>query len=189
MIALTFSRELASTPGYESCLTDMHAISQWATTVVAEKDVSTVETFLFNAIVDYNRTTNDTADAWMDRIGQLQKAFSASTGEFQYYGLDGGLGQFCNNLKSSYYTEDVTATATDLENGIFAYYGVNRSVEIYASVIYDILLQQESSGNYPDTWAGLSFKHVDGMLPDGFAVNDILSWAWQTCTEAGSYSI
>jgi hypothetical protein len=164
----------------------MHAIAQWATTVVAQKDVSTVESFLSNATINYVGTQDDTTQAWSYRIYQLSQVFQLSAGDFQNLGLGGGLGKFCNNLKSSNYTNDANATTADLRNGVVAYYGINRSVQIYASVIYDLFVEKLGTGENPKTNVEVSIEHVNGYLPDGFNVTDNLSWTWQTCLEAGT---
>lgn len=65
----------------------MHAIAQWATTVIAQKDVSAVEAFLLNATLNYMATQYDTTQAWSNRIYQLSQAFELSAGDFQDLGL------------------------------------------------------------------------------------------------------
>jgi hypothetical protein len=163
----------------------MHAMAQWATTVVAQKDVSTVESFLLNATLNYVPTQDNSTDAWINRMLQLSEVFQLSAGDFQNSGLLGGLGEFCNDLKSSNYTNNTNATTADLKDGIVAYYGINRATEIYASVIHNLFVEKQSTGDNPRTHIEVSITHVNGFLPGGFNVTDNLSWTWQTCLEAG----
>jgi hypothetical protein len=98
--------------------------------------------------------------------------------------LNGGLGTFCSNLVSSYFTNDTSVSTSKLQNGIVSYYGIDRAIEIYAQVIsvggYDVVSNATAAGN-SNVKTGL------GRRPDsGTMTNDEYAWLYQTCTEAGT---
>lgn len=96
--------------------------------------------------------------------------------------MDGGLGIFCSNLVSSYFTNDTSVTTLKLQNGIVSYYGIDRAIEIYEQVL-------SAGGSYAAnnaTVAGHSYKTGLGRRPDsGTMTTDEYAWLYQTCTEAG----
>jgi hypothetical protein len=104
--------------------------------------------------------------------------------------LDGGLGQFCYDLVSPYYTNDTSVTSAQLQDGIVSFYGLNRSVEIYAHVIYDLNAGGPSSVNNATAF-GRSIRTGLGQRPDSSTgmSTDEYAWLYQTCTEAGKCDI
>lgn len=96
---------------------------------------------------------------------------------WQDYGLDGGLGQFCSDLISPEYTNDPSATSSQLQNGIVSFFGLNRSIEIYAQVIANTAVGVADNASV----------HRRGHSPD--SGSDESAWLYQTCTEAGTCDI
>jgi hypothetical protein len=85
------------------------------------------------------------------------------------------MGFYCNNLVSSNYTGDTNATTLDLKDGIVAYYGLSYSLKIYAAVVHELLTLETQNGNNAE------------LAPDSNPNLDSMSWAWQTCTELGTF--
>lgn len=170
---LTISRILADSPSYSSCAIDVHAFARWSTNVVAMKQDAIADAF-FSSIkaLKYTKPTMNSTAAWLYRMVLFQEVFSAPLTNFQWRGFAGGLGYFCDNLKASNFTGDSMATALDLADGVVSYYGLNRSLIIYSRVIDDVITKQLSNNTIQTT---------PGQLP----VNDMLSWQWQCCSEAG----
>lgn len=98
--------------------------------------------------------------------------------------MDGGLGEFCSNLTSPLYTNDTSVTSSQLQDGIVSYFGLNRSIEIYAQVIAN------SQGEVVDnaTATGRSIRTGLGKHPDDSdsMTTDEYAWLYQTCIEAGT---
>ncbi len=185
---LTNSRMLADSPDYSSCAKDMHEFARWATNVVDKKQATIADAFLSSIkTLNYTKPIVNTTAAWSIRMELFEEVFSASVKNFRSTGFAGGLGYFCDNLKASKFTGDKMATAMDLADGIVTYYGLNRSIAIYASVIDDIITQLYNARQPAMDYGRLS-KRTTQQIPGGLLVNDTLSWEWQTCFEAGKYT-
>ncbi|KAH8647616.1 serine carboxypeptidase S28-domain-containing protein [Tricladium varicosporioides] len=165
--------------GYKGCLNDLHAFANWLTDVVAKKDVAVIEAFLYNSTVSYEGVKASTTQSWQDRIDSLGSIYTNTIlGDFQGQGLKGGAAKVCNALKSRQYTNDAKATATNLKDGIVAYYGLNYSVAVLSSVLYDrqINATKEEEGNHTKTEEEQAESDADS-----------LTWFYQTCTEMGFF--
>lgn len=97
--------------------------------------------------------------------------------------MHGGLGTFCSDLISPYFTNDTSVSTSKLQNGIVSYYGIDRAIEIYAQVIsaggYDVVSNATAAGN-SNMKSGLGRRQDSSSM-----TNDEYAWLYQTCTEAG----
>lgn len=109
--------------------------------------------------------------------------------DFQYVGMNGVLGAFCDDLQ---YYGDSTNTITDFRNakGIFESHNTSAAIDIYTSVLASLWPKVLKKKDYPPTGATLDQyeKNTDcGRYQDTCkALINRWSWVYQSCIEFGT---
>lgn len=187
--------------GYANCSSDLRALSKYMDDAFDRQDATAVDNFLLQftgppgsplyRYFNYDNST-DPGEAWTDRRQNLRSMIDIVIEDFQYLGMGGLFGSFCDSLQYEA-AGSLTNPSILSSTGVFNDFDTPSALNIVATVYAGLWMSQlEDSQIPPIGYTPASYTGGNGDCSSSRdrdtcleAITD-LSWMWQTCAEFGT---
>ncbi|RPB07747.1 hypothetical protein P167DRAFT_539908 [Morchella conica CCBAS932] len=185
--------------GWQNCSSDMRSFNSWVNDAIDKQNATAVDNWL-GRVTGAEGTAlwryfhwDDEGDAWLDRKTNMRAAVGVVFQDFQYVGMDGWLGYFCNQLQleAAGSSRNFDANST----GIFQDFELDSALDIHAVVIREIWSNLLTQDQIPPVGVNMSdvliSRDCSSLRDQSFCEETInnLSWQWQVCSEFGAFQV
>ena len=183
--------------GYGNCSDDIRNLTKWVDNAFDDQNAPAVDQFLGKITGPENSDLwnffhfddlSDPGAIWDDRRINVKAAVGVVFRDFQYVGMNGALGAFCDGLQ---YFGSPTRAKTDFRNakGIFGVHNTSAAIDIYTSVLAALWPKVLKKTDYPADGVTLEqLYNVDCAKHQSTCKEIITQWSWvyQICAEFGT---